>query len=205
MTVATGFPFDISHAGATSRSLYCDASLSFYACPDETLQTGPLVRSNPRARLASKGNGVWFQNVNFAAEPIGSFGNIHRNPYHGPGVNNTNAILAKNFILSQDGLIHLQLRMESDNVFNHTQFSHPTSSFTSGSFGQISSAAAARQTRSLPKSTSNQLLLTAHQRKGSRRLRPRQRGKKGHPSGCPFCMPPSQPGNTKLQTWYEYS
>ena len=37
--------------------------------------------------------------------------------------------------------------MESDNVFNHTQFSNPTSTFGSGTFGMITSAAAARQTQ----------------------------------------------------------
>jgi hypothetical protein len=34
--------------------------------------------------------------------------------------------------------------MESDNVFNHTQFNNPTSSFTSGSFGVVSGAATSR-------------------------------------------------------------
>jgi hypothetical protein len=44
--------------------------------------------------------------------------------------------------------------MESDNVFNHTQFANPSGTWadtvptsTTTSFGQISSAAAARQTQ----------------------------------------------------------
>jgi hypothetical protein len=32
-------------------------------------------------------------------------------------------------------------------VFNHTQFNNPTSSFTSSNFGEITTAAAARQTQ----------------------------------------------------------
>jgi hypothetical protein len=63
-------------------------------------------------------------------------------------------ILAKNFNLSADGARRLQLRMESDNVFNHTQFNNPTSTWsdtvptsTTTSFGQISGAANARQTQ----------------------------------------------------------
>jgi len=146
ITEATGEPFDISYAGGTSRSLWCSASLSFYACPDVPVQTAALVRANPRVRLAN-GNGQYFLPTSFAAEPIGSFGNIHRNPYHGPGINNTNMILAKNFSVSSDGVRRIQLRMESDNVFNHTQFSNPTSNFTSSLLGQISSAASARQTQ----------------------------------------------------------
>jgi hypothetical protein len=79
--------------------------------------------------------------------PASSFGNIHRNPYHGPGSNNTNLILAKNFNLSSDGTIRFQLRLESDNVFNHTQFDLPDTNFTDGTFGQILSAQDARQTQ----------------------------------------------------------
>ena len=144
---ATGFPYDISYAGATSRSLYCDAALSFYACPDVPLQTAPLVRSDPRTtRSAVTGRSSYFATTSFAAEPIGQFGNIHRDPYHGPGTDLTNAVFSKNFNLRADGSMRLQLRMESDNVFNHTNFSNPTTSYTSGAFGQVSGAGTARQT-----------------------------------------------------------
>jgi len=143
-TVATGLPFDISYAGTTSRSLYCSASLSFYACPDVPVQVAPLVKINPHTRsivsttTGAHGNSGYFSPASFVAENLGSFGNVHRDPYHGPGINNTNMILAKNFALSADGARRLQIRMETDNVFNHTQFSNPSSTFGSGTFGQIS-------------------------------------------------------------------
>jgi len=150
-TFATGFPFDISYQGGTSRSLYCAANNSYYACPDIPNQTGPIVLGNPRTHVVS-GTGTlnrttWFTKDNFSGETLGSFGNEGRNRYHGPGINNTNIILAKNFALGGEGVRSLQLRMESDNVFNHTQFSNPNSNFASGAFGQISSAAAGRQTQ----------------------------------------------------------
>jgi hypothetical protein len=144
LTLATGFPFDISYAGATSRSLYCTDDFSFYACPDVPVQTAPLVRQDPRTRNASNLNGGGFATTSFAAEPIGAFGNIHRDPYHGPGVNNTNIIVAKNFLAGNESRYRLQLRMESDNVFNHTQFTNPTSSYTSGTFGQTGGTQSAR-------------------------------------------------------------
>jgi hypothetical protein len=90
---------------------------------------------------------------------VGTFGNVHRNPYHGPGLSNTNIILAKNFALSADGVRRLQLRMESDNVFNQTQFANPNGQVTgfntatglpTGTFGQISginTSTSARQTQ----------------------------------------------------------
>jgi hypothetical protein len=145
VTLATGFPYDISYAGGTSRSLYCDFT-GYYACPDVPVQTAALTRLNPRNFTTGKGG--WFASTGFAAEPIGSFGNIHRDPYHGPGLNNTNMILAKNFPLGADSVRRLQLRMESDNVFNHTQFSNPTSTYGSGTFGRITGTQqAARQTQ----------------------------------------------------------
>jgi hypothetical protein len=148
MTVATGFPYDISYAGTTSRSLWCDAGMSFYACPDVPNQIAPLARLNPRTRNGS-GYGTYFNGGSsyFTAEAIGTFGNIHRDPYHGPGLNNTNMVVAKNFALGEDGGRYVQLRMESDNVFNHTQFSNPVSQYGSGTFGQITSAVAGRQTQ----------------------------------------------------------
>ena len=157
-TVATGFPFDVSYGGGTSRSLYCSDELSFYACPDVPVQVAPISRlGNIRTRLAGTGYTSYINPNSFVAEPIGTFGNTHRDPYHGPGINNTNLILAKNFNVSADGVRKLQLRLESDNVFNHTQFSNPgttVGSFSStgglnptGSFGQITSAAAARQSQ----------------------------------------------------------
>lgn len=143
-TVAGGFPYDISYAGSVSRSLYCSASFQFYACPDVPLQTAPLVRQDPRARNSVNLNGGWFANTSFAPEPIGTFGNIHRDPYHGPGVNNTNLIVAKNFLVGSESQYRLQIRMESDNAFNHTQFTNPQTNYSSGTFGQVAGTQPAR-------------------------------------------------------------
>jgi hypothetical protein len=148
-TLATGFPFDISYDGFnSSNSLYCSINFTFYACPDVPLQVAPLSRQNLRAARTSNGHAVSFLKGSFAPEPIGSFGNIHRNPYHGPGLNFTNLIIAKNFNLSSDGVKRIQLRLESDNVFNHTNFANPSGNFASGSFGQITGVSVgARQTQ----------------------------------------------------------
>ncbi|HWE83326.1 MAG TPA: carboxypeptidase-like regulatory domain-containing protein [Terracidiphilus sp.] len=148
LTLANGFPYDISYGGASGRSLWCSDDFNFYACPDMPSQTAKLVHLNPRHRDPSVGGlGTYFDPTTFTDEPIGQFGNIGRNAFIGPGINNTNVIFAKNFTLSQERGWRFQMRMESDNVFNHTQFSNPTSQFVSGSFGYVSSAAAGRQTQ----------------------------------------------------------
>jgi len=168
-TLATGFPFDVSYGGSSSNSMWCSEVWSYYACPDEPNIVGPLQHANPRTKLVSGGStlnrSAWYTPTTstFTQAALGQFGNAHRNPYHGPGINGTNLILAKNFNLGGDGTRRLQIRMESDNAFNHTQFSNPSSTFASavaststpnvtpnltfGSAGQISAAAAARQTQ----------------------------------------------------------
>ncbi len=165
VTVATGFPYDISYAGGSSNSLWCSSSNSFYACPDVPNQVGSLVRLNPRVRVGAADVPTptatatgWFANNGFVSpEAIGTFGNEGRNRYHGPGINTTNLVLAKNFNLSAEGVRRLQFRMESDNVFNHTVFANPSSTpsfnasgLPTGTFGQITStntAYPARQTQ----------------------------------------------------------
>ncbi len=148
LTVATGFPYDISYGGGTSRSLYCAANFSFYACPDVPNQIAPLTRIDPRSSRINGSRVPYFAPTSFVAEAIGSFGNVRRDSYHGPGVNNTNFVLSKNFKVTSDDRIRIQLRLESDNVFNHTQFALPNSTVTSfggpgstasGNFGTIGS------------------------------------------------------------------
>ncbi|MBW4039676.1 MAG: TonB-dependent receptor [Acidobacteria bacterium] len=163
-SAATGFPFDISYGGGSSNSLWCSPSYYFYACPDEPNQTGPLVRANPRTFLAGTNRTQWFvaKSSGLSQAPLGQFGTLSRNKYHGPGSVNTNLILAKNFNIRADGSMRLQIRMESDNVFNHTNFLNPSSGVSSttngetlaspgtlsfGSAGDISTAGPARQTQ----------------------------------------------------------
>lgn len=158
-TLATGFPYDISYSGGSSRSLWCADGLSFYACPDIPVQVAPLQFGNLRTRTQNGSAMITNGQGAFLPEPLGGFGNEGRDKYYGPGINNTNMILAKNFLVVPEHNISLQLRMESDNVFNHTQFSNPASNFSCSypansatcditqSFGYVTSAASARQSQ----------------------------------------------------------
>ncbi|HET9741824.1 MAG TPA: carboxypeptidase-like regulatory domain-containing protein [Terriglobales bacterium] len=144
LTLSTGFPYDISYGGGVSYSLWCAAGENFYACPDIPNQTGPLQLANPRTGGAT--NSHWFTpGTTFTDEALGSFGNIHRNPFHGPGIINTDVGLYKNLFLTESK--YIQLRLESYNVFNHTNFNNPDGNFLDSTFGQITSAAAGRQTQ----------------------------------------------------------
>jgi hypothetical protein len=140
-TFATGFPFDISYGGGSSNSLYCSSGFTFYACADEPNQSGPLVRANPRTFIPGLNRTQWFvaSQSGLSQAPLGSFGNISRDKFYGPGINNTNLLIAKNFNLRADGSVRMQIRMESDNVFNHTQFNNPSSTVSSGDATQTAS------------------------------------------------------------------
>jgi hypothetical protein len=144
-TLASGFPFDVSYGGSSGDSLWCPGFVYYYACGDAPNQVAPITKANPRIRLATNGHSAYISKTAFTNEPIGQFGNTHRDPAHGPGINFTNMILAKNFYLSKERGIRLQLRMESDNVFNHTSFGNPgagwgdtTLTNANSTFGQIS-------------------------------------------------------------------
>jgi hypothetical protein len=58
--------------------------------------------------------------ANFIAPPFGAYGELARNTFHGPGVNNFNLGLLKNVRLRER--LAVQLRGEFFNAFNHAQF-----------------------------------------------------------------------------------
>jgi hypothetical protein len=135
-TLVTGFPFDISYEGGSSNSLWCSPSFTFYACPDEPNQSGPLVRANPRTFIPGLNRTRWFvaAQSGLSQAPLGEFGNISRDKYHGPGADNTDLVIAKNFILSHG--MSIQIRMQNSNVFNHTNFANPSSTPSTTTSGE---------------------------------------------------------------------
>ncbi len=74
----------------------------------------------------------------FATPAIGTFGNLHRNAYYGPGAANTNFSLFKNFTIYEN--VKFQLRGEAFNAFNHPNPAPPNSIVDSTSFGYITAA-----------------------------------------------------------------
>ncbi len=75
--------------------------------------------------------------------PNQGFGNSGKDKVVGPGRFNTNLSLFKSFPIMKEGL-RLQIRAESYNTFNHTQFQNLDAGFTDGNFGQVTSAWDAR-------------------------------------------------------------
>ncbi|WP_446742052.1 carboxypeptidase regulatory-like domain-containing protein [Silvibacterium acidisoli] len=110
---------------------------------------GKILTSHSHSQPAGQ-NPMWYNPAVFASPANGSFGNFHRNSLYGPGVDNWNMALYKNFAFTES--VKVQLRFEGYNVFNHTQWGtvnnslsapNPGTTFSganAGSSGQITSA-----------------------------------------------------------------
>lgn len=130
----TGFPVSISDAGAYSSG-WCD-EFSYYGCGDNpNTSSFKIQRMNPRATSAHQ----YFNTSTFSPEPAGTYGNVGRNFFNGPGYNYTDLQIYKDFPLVKDSKVYIQLRLESYNVFNHTNFAEPDGNFGDSTFGQIDS------------------------------------------------------------------
>jgi len=84
----------------------------------------------------------WFNTGAFQRPAFGMFGNAGVGIITGPGLVNFDMGLYKDFAFNER--IKLQFRSEFFNVFNHTNFGNPTTTFGSGNFGRITSALDAR-------------------------------------------------------------
>lgn len=86
----------------------------------------------------------WFNTSAFVEAPDYTLGDSPRFPLHGPGINNWDMALQRNFEIREK--VKLQFRGEFFNAWNHPQFNNPNGSVTSPSFGAISSSQAGRVT-----------------------------------------------------------
>jgi len=123
-TFSGGLPYDIftpldtAHTGQPQRPNY-DPAATLQPVSNPRTQTGPNL-------------GL------FSPAAWGSAGNLGRNHFHGPGVNNWNMVLGKSIGLTER--VHLQFRAEAYNLFNRVQFSQPDNQIADTlTFGQSTS------------------------------------------------------------------
>ncbi len=114
------------------------------SCWDTVNVNGPVMAQNPRA----SGN-FWFSPSTFSpAVPPGlgggtpfnpeTGGNAGRNFFHGPGLQEWDFELTKDFQLREN--LRMELRAELYNIFNHANFNNPDGNFADGpAFGVIGS------------------------------------------------------------------
>ena len=135
VTLESGLPINLTNdtgvngflgSGATSR-------------PD---LTGKI--SYARAVLAGNQRIQYFDPTAFTAAGKGTWGNLGHNALRGPGRDNWDMSLFKNFSLSEARGSRFELRLETFNTWNHTQFQNVSTSLNDSRFGQFTSAYGAR-------------------------------------------------------------
>lgn len=123
----TGFPIGMGHGG--------DYSLCGCSGVDRPNWTGQSIQKfNPR----NNADHQYFSPNSFFGETLGVPGDAGRAFFHGPGIINFDMAVHKMFKLYEN--VGLEYRAEFFNAFNHAQFNNPSGSFTSSSFGQVTSA-----------------------------------------------------------------
>jgi len=96
----------------------------------------PVASTDPFQRIQ------YFDTSVFSTPAPGTWGNLSHNALRGPGRDNWNLSLFKTFAFGESA--GLQLRFESFNTFNHTQFQSVDNGLGDSRFGQFTSAYPAR-------------------------------------------------------------
>jgi hypothetical protein len=81
----------------------------------------------------------WFDTSVFSSPAAGTWGNFPKNTVYGPGRHNWNLALFKSFTFSEERGSRLELRFETFNTFNHTQWQNVSSARSASNFGQVTS------------------------------------------------------------------
>jgi carboxypeptidase family protein len=106
-------------------SLTCDNNVGFFACPGQPVRTGaPLGIRDPRNNNGSNPSNLYFNPAAFAIPASGTLGTASRNPLYGPGINYGDLALEKRIHIDESR--YFELRLETYNTFNHTNFGNPS-------------------------------------------------------------------------------
>ena len=95
--------------------------------------------------LNPRGGAAVFDASQFSLPALGTMGNARRRFFSGPGMENLDATLSREFSMRENR--SFEFRAEAFNVFNHAQFFGPATvegNMSSGTFGQAVSAMAPR-------------------------------------------------------------
>ncbi|HVO58168.1 MAG TPA: TonB-dependent receptor [Dongiaceae bacterium] len=82
----------------------------------------------------------WFSTSSFDLPAVGAWGTLGHNALRGPGRDNWNLSLFKSFVFSESRNSYLELRLETFNTWNHTQFNAVDTTLADTRFGQVTSA-----------------------------------------------------------------
>jgi hypothetical protein len=138
--ISTGFPVTLVNNSDNSLLGTLDNGINnFFVDLPQTTGESLSLNHNPR------GSGVYFNPNALTFQPLGTNGDAKRRYFSGPGEANFDMALQKSIPIKEEKTV--ELRFESFNVFNHTQFFGPTAvsgTLGSSNFGEVTSASAPR-------------------------------------------------------------
>jgi Carboxypeptidase regulatory-like domain len=136
VTMESGLPMNLTAGTGVENFLGSGAS----SRPD---LTGKIAYPNTVLTTGNQ-NIQYFDSTAFARPASGTWGNLGHNALRGPGRDNWDMSLFKNFTLSESRGSRFELRLETFNTWNHTQFQNVDTGFGDSRFGQFTSAYNAR-------------------------------------------------------------
>ena len=125
----SGFPFTISVFGDTAN-----AGTVLGENPIRANYTGQPVFGPGTHTLMQ-----WFNTAAFTVPAAYTFGNVGRNTVSGPGMATMDLALSRNFTITE--VLRFQLRFESFNTLNRSNFGTPNRFVNTPQFGTITDAA----------------------------------------------------------------
>ena len=132
VTLETGTPFtvtanDVSQTGGSHQS-----RANCIGNPYQGAST------DPAQIVGGAAPGFFLNPAAFAVPALGTFGNCAPRSFHGPGLENVDLSIFKQFLITENW--KLEFRSEFFNAFNHANFTNPNSSYNPaslGSFGKV--------------------------------------------------------------------
>lgn len=100
---------------------------------------------SPNLKGSARSLNDWVNKAAFAAPKPGFYGTLQRGSFTGPGVTNLDASLHKDFAMPYNEHHALSIRFEAFNALNHPNWGMPNLTYTSATFGRITSTSSMRQ------------------------------------------------------------
>ncbi|HKV64668.1 MAG TPA: carboxypeptidase-like regulatory domain-containing protein [Candidatus Acidoferrum sp.] len=134
VTMESGLPINVNLTGAAQNF---NGTIGGNNRPN---LTGTV--SYPKTQVAGVNQGIqYFDPTAFTAPTTpGTYGTLGHNALRGPGRDNWNISLFKSFTLSESRGSRFELRFESFNTWNHTQFNQVDTGLGDARFGRFTSA-----------------------------------------------------------------
>jgi hypothetical protein len=113
---------------------YDNASI---ANPGGNMDRPNVTGTSPYLSGSARSLNVWVNKAAYTPAAPGLYGNVHRGSYTGPGLTNLDASLHKQFLMPYNEKHQLSIRFEAFNALNHPNWSNPTLTYSSSTFGRI--------------------------------------------------------------------